>query len=254
MSQPPGRLKGLLSLVIPAHNEAENLPRVLAGAVETLDRLSDRYEIVLVDDGSTDDTQMVAQRSMGTAADRLRIVSHRRKSGYGITVADGLRAARGDWVAFMDGDGQFDPRDLALLAELAEGSDLITGWRKHRADPWHRSVVSRTFNILVRLLYGVNYRDVDCGFKLMRREVLDGAAPLIARSALLNTELYFKTKRSGLRVAQVGLTHHPRLAGVRSGGRLVPILRAIRELVRMRIQLARDWSPPIPDARSNGTD
>jgi hypothetical protein len=88
----------------------------------------------------------------------------------------------------------------------------------------------------------------------MRREVLDGAAPLIARSALLNTELYFKTKRSGLRVAQVGLTHHPRLAGVRSGGRLVPILRAIRELVRMRIQLARDWSPPIPDARSNGTD
>jgi glycosyltransferase involved in cell wall biosynthesis len=254
MNHPPGRLKGLVSLVIPAHNEAENLPRVLAGARETLDRLSDQYEIVLVDDGSTDDTQGVAQRAMGTAADRLRVLNHRRKSGYGITVADGLRAARGDWVAFMDGDGQFDPRDLNLLAELAEDSDLITGWRKHRADPWHRSVVSRTFNILVRLLYGISYRDIDCGFKLMRREVLDCAAPLIARSALLNTEIYFKTKRSGLRIAQVGLTHHPRLAGVRSGGRLVPILRAIRELVRMRVQLARDWAPPAAGVRSNGTD
>jgi glycosyltransferase involved in cell wall biosynthesis len=218
--------------------------------VETLDRLADRYEVVLVDDGSTDGTSAAAHAAMGKAAENLRVVTHKRKSGYGITVADGLRAARGDWVAFMDGDGQFDPRDLSLLAAESTNADLITGWRKHRADPWHRSVVSGTFNILVRLLYGIRYRDVDCGFKLMRREVLDCASPLIARSALLNTELYFKSKRSGLRIAQVGLTHHPRLAGVRSGGRLIPILRAIRELVRMRLRLARDWTAPM-DVRAD---
>jgi len=236
-------LAGLVSLVIPAHNEAANLPRVLPAARAVLVALADEFEIVLVDDGSTDQTVAVARSEMGQDGARLRVVSHARKSGYGITVADGLRAARGQWVAFMDGDGQFDPMDLGRLAERAADADLITGWRQRRADPWHRSVVSHTFNLLVRLLYGISYRDVDCGFKLMRRQVLDAASPLLARSALLNTEIYFKAQRSGLRVAQVGLTHHPRLAGVRSGGRLRPILRAVGELVRLRLELARSWSP-----------
>jgi glycosyltransferase involved in cell wall biosynthesis len=239
-------LDGLVSLVIPAHNEAANLPRVLSAARAVLAGLGDDYEIVLVDDGSTDPTTAVARAEMGEDGARLRVVSHSRQSGYGVTVADGLRAAQGRWVAFMDGDGQFDPMDLARLAAKADGADLITGWRRRRADPWHRSVVSHTFNFLVRLLYGISYRDVDCGFKLMRREVLDAVSPLLARSALLNTEIYFKTQRSGLKVAQVALTHHPRLAGVRSGGRLRPILRAVRELVRLRLQLARSWSPKRP--------
>jgi hypothetical protein len=106
-------------------------------------------------------------------------------------------------------------------------------------------VVSGTFNVLVRLLYGISYRDVDCGFKLMRRELLELAKPILARSALLNTELYFKAERSGLTIRQVGITHHRRIAGVRSGGKLIPILRAIRELMRLRLELARSWHPPV---------
>ncbi|EQD62160.1 glycosyl transferase family 2, partial [mine drainage metagenome] len=137
-----GQLAGLVSLVIPAHNEAENLPGVLRAARTVLAALGDDYEIVLVDDGSTDATVAVARAEMGDDAARLRVVTHSRKSGYGITVADGLRAAQGQWVAFMDGDGQFDPLDLKLLAELAQAADLIAGWRRRRADPWHRSVVS----------------------------------------------------------------------------------------------------------------
>jgi glycosyltransferase involved in cell wall biosynthesis len=238
-------LAGKVSLVIPAHNESANLPRVIPAALEALAQLSGSYEIVLVDDGSTDATVAVARAEMGEQADRLRVVSHRHKSGYGITVADGLRAADGDWVAFVDGDGQFDPHDLRLLAELAPGADLIAGWRIHREDPWHRSVVSGTFNVLVRFLYGISYRDVDCGFKLMRRDLLELATPILARSALLNTELYFKAQRSGLTIRQVGITHHRRIAGVRSGGKLIPILRAIRELVRLRLELARSWHPPV---------
>jgi glycosyltransferase involved in cell wall biosynthesis len=233
-----------VSLVIPAHNEEPNMPRVIGGALTALREVADTFEVVLVDDGSSDRTVDEARRAMGASAERLRVVSHDRKSGYGVTVADGLRAARGDWVAFMDGDGQFDPADLTRLAAEADRADLVAGFRIRRADPWHRSVVSRTFNIFVRVLYGVRFRDVDCGFKLMRREVLVAAHPILARSALLNTEIYFKTRRAGLRIAQVGLTHHPRLAGVRSGGRLVPILRAVRELVKLRWRLARSWAPP----------
>ncbi|MGA8427915.1 MAG: glycosyltransferase family 2 protein [Candidatus Dormiibacterota bacterium] len=242
---PQAQLGGKVSLVIPVHNEAANMPTVIPSALEALGQLSRTYEVVLVDDGSTDSTVEVARAEMGAQADRLRVVSHPHKSGYGITVADGLRAADGDWVAFIDGDGQFDPHDLRLLAELAPGADLIAGWRIHREDPWHRSVVSGTFNVLVRLLYGISYRDVDCGFKLMRREVLELAKPILARSALLNTELYFKAERSGLTIRQVGITHHRRMAGVRSGGKLIPILRAIRELVRLRLELARTWHPPV---------
>ncbi len=235
------KLGGKVSLVIPVHNESANMGRVIPSALETLRRVSSDFEVVLVDDGSTDDTVTVARGLMGEQAPKLVVVTHTRRQGYGITVADGLRAARGEWVAFVDGDGQFDPRDLSKLVELSGEGDLIAGWRIHRADPWHRSVVSGTFNILVRMLYGISYRDVDCGFKLMRRRVLQLADPILARSALLNTELYFKAKRCGLAIRQVGIEHHPRIAGVRSGGRLIPILRAVRELVRLRIALARSW-------------
>jgi glycosyltransferase involved in cell wall biosynthesis len=242
------RLEGSVSLVIPVYNESANMAAVIPAARLTLSQIADDFEVVLVDDGSTDDTVSTARREMGDQVDRLKVVTHERKSGYGITVADGLRAATGEWVAFVDGDGQFDPGDLRRLAQLADGADLIAGWRIHRADPWHRSVVSGTFNVLVHFLYGISYRDVDCGFKLMRRELLDVASPLKARSALLNTELYFKATRARMVVRQVGIQHHPRVAGVRSGGKLIPILRAVRELVRLRLELARTWEPPAPGA------
>jgi len=232
----------MFSLVIPAHNEAENLPGLLERSRKALPPLATDWEVVLVDDGSTDGSAETARRAMGEDAGRLQVVTHAAKSGYGKTVGDGLRAAKGDYVAFMDGDGQFAPEDLERLAALvADGADLAAGWRIRRADPWHRSVVSKTFNFLVRLLYGIRYRDLDCGFKLMRRSVLDRTAPLISRAALINTELYYKATRAGFRVAQTGIPHHPRLAGVRSGGRLKPILRAVRELVLLRWRL-RGWS------------
>ncbi|MGH7641125.1 MAG: glycosyltransferase family 2 protein [Candidatus Dormibacteria bacterium] len=242
-------LRGRLSLVIPAHNESANLTRVIPAALRVLHQLADSFEIVLVDDGSTDATVGVTRTAMGTEAEtKLKLVRHSRKSGYGISVADGLRAATGDWVAFMDGDGQFDPADLRVLAGLAAGADMVAGWRLRRADPWHRKVVSGTFNVLARSLYGISYRDVDCGFKLLSRPLLEAASPILARAALLNTELYFKADRSGMVVRQVGIQHHPRLAGVRSGGRLVPVLRAVRELVRLRRELAREWRPPLKRA------
>lgn len=250
----PARLPGVVSLVIPAHNEAENLPRLLSTCREVLPSLGSGWEVVLVDDGSTDGTTGAARAAMGEdEPEHLKVVTHAQKSGYGATVGDGLRAARGDFVAFMDGDGQFDPRDLPLLADLiSQGADLAAGWRIRRADPWHRSVVSGTFNMCVRILYGITFRDIDCGFKMMRRPVLDAAAPLVARAALINTELYFKARQAGFKISQTGITHHPRLAGVRSGGRLKPILRAIREMVLLRLRLARQSraSAQLPDAAS----
>jgi len=201
---------------------------------------------VLVDDGSVDDTVRVARSALSSADNRLRVVTHTRQQGYASTVLDGLRSSQGSVLAFMDGDGQFDPRDIATLLDGLHHADLVAGFRKRRADPWHRSVVSHTMNVLVRVLYGVRQRDVDCGLKVMRREVFEAASPILARSALFNTEIYFKSRRNGFRIVQVGVDHHPRIAGRRSGGRLVPILRAVRDLLRLRWQLARSWRPTAP--------
>ncbi|MBV8529532.1 MAG: glycosyltransferase, partial [Candidatus Dormibacteraeota bacterium] len=203
------------------------------------------WEIVLVDDGSVDDSVAVARAALGDDAHRLVAVRHETKRGYGATVMDGLSAARGRLLAFMDGDRQFDARDIGVIVDrLSEtGDGMVAGIRADRADPWHRSVVSGVMNRLVRLLYGIRRRDVDCGLKVFRRELYVQASPLLAHSALFNTELFFKAQRLGYGVEQIPVRHLPRVAGRRSGGRLIPILRALRDLVLLRLRLATQWHP-----------
>ena len=235
-----------VSLTIPAHNEAANIASVVTGARDVLAQRSSRYEIVLVDDGSTDGTAQLARAALGDDAPHLTVVRHERKRGYAATVCDGLRASGGRLLAFMDGDRQFDPADLGALLDRTGEADLVAGYRARRADPWYRSVISGVLNLLVRLLYGVRRRDVDCGLKVFSHELFTAVSPLLATSALFNTELYFKAQRLGFRVEQVPVRHLPRVAGRRSGARLIPILRALRDLVVLRVRLARDWSPSVP--------
>ncbi len=222
-----------LSLVLPAHNEVENIRWLLPYLATTLPALAERYEVVVVDDGSTDGTGDTATALAIDLGMDLRIVRHERKSGYGATVGDGLRATRLSYVAFTDADGQFEVADFALLLPLLDNADLVGGWREERSDAAMRSVVSWVFNTLVLALYRLPYRDIDCAMKVMRREVLD-SVELRARSALINTELYYKARHAGWRIAQHPVPHHPRRAGRRSGARPRAIARAIKELIVFR--------------------
>lgn len=228
---------------MPAHNEAGNIAAVLSSARDLLASRCPRYEVVLVDDASSDGTADIAADALGDDARRLVVIRHQRQQGYAATVADGLRAGRGRLLAFMDGDGQFDVADLGRLLDEIPPADMAAGIRASRADPWHRSVVSGAMNVLVRSLYGIRRRDVDCGLKVLRSEVFADASPLLARSALFNTEMFFKAERLGYKVTQVPVHHLPRVAGRRSGARLRPILRAMRDLVVLRVRLAREWKP-----------
>jgi len=231
-----------LSLVLPVHNEAENLRWLLPHLAEVLPTLAERFEVVVVDDGSTDGSEALARELAAGLGVDLLTLRHQRKSGYGITVADGLRAARLSFVAFTDADGQFEVADFALLVPLLAGADLVGGWRRTREDAAMRSVVSWVFNTLVLLLYRLPYRDLDCAMKVMRREVLE-SVDLRARSALLNTELYYKARHAGWRIAQHPVPHHPRRAGRRSGARPRAILRAVKELVLFRLTIGRSLPP-----------
>jgi dolichol-phosphate mannosyltransferase len=235
-----------VSLTIPAHNEAENIGRVLQDVMTILAEGGRTYEIVLVDDASQDDTVGAARTAMGDAARKhLTVVTHKRQRGYAITVCDGLRASRGKVLAFMDGDGQFDPRDLGRLIAALDHADMVAGIRKRRADPWYRSFVSGVYNRVVRLAFGIRERDFDCGLKTFTREVWDGVTPIRARSAVFNPEIFFKAHRLGFRVIQVQVEHLPRLAGRRSGGRLIPVARAMRDVIRLRVSLAMSWRPEV---------
>jgi glycosyltransferase involved in cell wall biosynthesis len=230
-----------VSLTIPAHNESENIGRVLQDVMAVLAEGGRTYEIVLVDDASQDDTVGAARAAMGDAARNLTVVTHKHQRGYAITVCDGLRASRGKVLAFMDGDGQFAPSDLGVLLTALDRADMVAGIRNRRADPWYRSFVSGVYNLVVRTSFGIREQDFDCGLKVFTREVWDGVTPILARSAVFNPEMFFKAHRLGFRVIQIRVQHLPRLAGRRSGGRLIPVARAMRDVIRLRIALAMNW-------------
>ena len=220
---------------MPAHNESENLRWLLPHVNEVLPRLAQRFNVIIVDDGSSDGTGALAQSLASDLGMELRVVRHERKSGYGAAVGDGLRAADLDFTAFTDADGQLEVADLALLVPHLQEADLVGGWRLTREDPAFRSVISGVFNQLVLITLRIPVKDVNCALKIIRTDMLRRFT-LHSRSALINAELYWKVQENGGRYVQVGVPHHPRRLGRRSGGRLIPILRAMKELVEIRFR------------------
>jgi glycosyltransferase involved in cell wall biosynthesis len=220
---------------MPAHNESENLRWLLPHVNEVLPRVAARFNVIIVDDGSTDGTGSLADSLARELGMELRVIRHERKCGYGAAVGDGLRAADLEYTAFTDADGQLEVGDLALLVPLLNEADLVGSWRVTREDPAFRSVISGVFNCLVLMTLNISVKDVNCALKIMRTDVLR-RFQLRSKSALINAELYWKVQAHGGRFVQVGVPHYQRRMGRRSGGRLVPILRATKELVEIRFR------------------
>ena len=224
------RLPGL-SVFLPCHNEEGNVERVVKGFAAMLPRIADDYEIIVVDDGSRDRTGEIADR-MAAADPHVKVVHHPTNRGYGGAVISGVRAATLPYVLLSDGDGQFDPGDVALLARKVPDYDVVVGRRISRADPLMRRINGKAWTTLVRLLFGIRIHDIDCGFKLFKRELLDGLE-LRAHGAMISTELMARLVGRGARMAEVGVRHMPRLAGEQSGANLKVIVRAFGELFRL---------------------
>jgi glycosyltransferase involved in cell wall biosynthesis len=220
---------------MPAHNEIENLRWLLPHVNEVLPRIAEMFDVIIVDDGSTDGTGAEANKIASELGMQLKVVRHAHMSGYGAAVGDGLRAVDLDYAAFTDADGQLDVADLTRLVPLLKDADMVGGWRMTREDPGFRSVISGVFNVLVLWTLRIDVRDVNCALKIIKTSTLKRMT-LHSRSALINAEMYWKTVRLGGRYAQVGVPHHPRTMGRRSGGRLIPILRACKELIQIRFR------------------
>jgi len=231
-----------ISLVMPAYNEADNIEPMVAEATPALEANADGHEIIVVDDGSADDTAAVTRRVMESYPN-VRLVEHPVNKGFGAAVFSGFTSAEKDWIFYTDADRQFVLSELERFVPHMDEADLIAGYRAPRQDPFMRVFYGRGWSALCTLTFGYTVRDVDCGFKLFRREIIESLAPQIAsRGATFSIEWLVRAKRAGYRFVELPVTHQPRVAGSQTGANIDVIVRAFRELMQVRLQLWREGS------------
>ena len=240
-----------LSLFFPCHNEAENLEALVADALAALPALASRYEVILVDDGSRDDTAGVAERLVQQHGGAVRLVRHEVNRGYGGALRSGFAAARYDYLAYTDGDRQFRVADLARLVESAEatGSPVVIGYRLQRADPPLRLIYATLYRVANRIWFGLRVRDVDCAAKLFRRDVLRNIN-VHSDGAFFSAELLIRLRLAGVDAHEVGVPHYPRTAGSPTGARLSVIARAVLDFWSLRIGLWLNRSRALARGRA----
>jgi glycosyltransferase involved in cell wall biosynthesis len=226
-----------LSIVLPCLNEEHNVGDAIRNALAAAQACSDRYEIIVVDDGSGDGTARVVSE-LAAYEPHVRLIIHPHNRGYGEALRSGIRAAHMDWVLLADADLQFDLRELVDFLPLTPTADALWGYRILRRDTLVRRLYASAWNRLVRALFALPVRDVDCGFKLIRASVLR-RFELQTTGAMISTELAVQCLAQGARFAEVGVHHRPRRAGDETGGDPRVIARAFGELMRMHRMLRR---------------
>lgn len=225
-----------LSIFFPAYNEESNIVTTIIDARNAAISVSKKYEIVVVDDGSTDRTVEVV-RELQVHDSNIRIIKHAQNKGYGAAVKTGLKACKMDWIFFTDSDGQFHYDELHKFVNLTSDADLIIGYRKKRMDPFHRVFVAQVLlKIWNFVLFGLTVRDVDCAYKLFKKEVRD-AISLETESAITVTEFIVKAKDLGFKIIQLPVAHYARKFGEQTGGNWRVIARAARESFYLRNQI-----------------
>lgn len=222
-----------IAAIIPVYNR----PSVVVEALESVAaQTHPPHCLIVVDDGSSDDTGAIA-RQLAKRDQRVRVIGHGRNRGYGEALRTGFLASRLEFIFFTDADLQFDLTELEHFLPYAGTVDVIAGYRVNRQDPLSRRLIAYAWNLLMRVLFYVPVRDIDCAFKLMDRRVLD-EIDIESVGAMVNTELMVKLGRRGASVVEVGVHHRPRRAGRARGATPGVIATAFRELLMMRRRLS----------------
>ncbi|HEV2950548.1 MAG TPA: glycosyltransferase family 2 protein [Actinomycetota bacterium] len=236
---PAARRVARLSYFFPAHNEEANAEGLVEEALAVLPSIADVFEIIVVNDGSRDRTQAIADELTARHPGIVRAVHHPVNRGYGGALRSGFGAARFELVAFTDGDRQFQVADLGrLTARLGDpdAPDVVAGYRIARADPLVRTIYAKAYRLANRLFFGLRVTDVDCACKLFRTEALDGLR-VESDGAFFSAELLIKLQAAGRSTVEVGVPHYPRTAGSPTGAKPQVILRAVRDFWRLRLHM-----------------
>ena len=229
-----------LSIVLPAHNEEATVGSILEEVSSVAQGLGMDYEIILVNDGSTDRTGEIAHELTQRLPNlRLLELSPSPTPHYGKVLRTGFEAATKELIVFFPSDKQFVFSEITRLLERLDEADIVSGYRADRQDTFIRRLNAFGWNTVIRLLFGHLCRDIDCGFKLFRREILD-RVHLISEGAMIDTELLAGAKARGYRITDVPVTHLPRVSGEATGANITVIIKAFRDLVRFRLRLNRE--------------
>jgi glycosyltransferase involved in cell wall biosynthesis len=224
-----------LSIFLPAFNEEGNIEKVIKNATEAASKNAVKWELIIVDDGSTDSTYEIAKRI--SESDRhVKVIRHKINLGYGGSLKTGFYASKYKWISFMDSDGQFDFGEIEKFVEKQKrtGADLVVGYYKKRKASFAKILTSKVWELFVFLLFGLRLHDIDCGFKLVSKKVIDQISRLESeRGAFISSELLIKAKNKGFRITEVSVTHYPRLTGAGTGRKLNVIAQSFIDLFKL---------------------
>ncbi len=222
-----------ISVFFPAYNEEENIEKTVRRAQNFLSKYATKYEIIIVDDGSTDKTGEIADR-LAEKDSHIRVIHHSPNKGYGEALKSGFYNAKYDWIVTTDSDGQFDFSELENLWAKSKEADVVIGYRLKRKDPFFRKLFGFGWTFLNNLLFGLKVRDIDCSFKLVRRKVIETIPRLQStRGGMISPELLAKAHREGFKIAEVGVHHYPRFAGKQTGANLKVIVKSFIDLFKL---------------------
>lgn len=227
------KMKKLLSLSVffPAYNEEENLPALIEQTMVHLPQFAENFEIIIVNDGSGDNTKTVAE-DLAAKYHQVKVVSHHTNLGYGAALKTGFATAKYDWVFFTDADLQFDLAELGQFLAFTDEYKAIIGYRTARAEGFGRARNAYLFKLFVNLLFRVHVRDIDCAFKLFRTELIP-PLKLQSNGAFISSELLYKLKKNHIKIKELPVTHYPRLRGNPTGANFKVVIKAGLDAIQL---------------------
>lgn len=206
------KLKKLsISAFFPCYNDAGSIGLLVRDVRDTLKKITDDFEIIVVDDGSQDESRKLL-KTLEREIKHLKLVFHTKNKGYGGALKSGFNAASKKWVFYTDGDGQYDAKEIEKLIDKINGVDVVQGFKIKRSDPFYRTIIGRSYHYFSKILFGLKVRDVDCDFRLIRKSAID-SVKLKNNSGVICVEMVKKLQDKGYKFAEIGVHHYPRLYG-----------------------------------------
>jgi glycosyltransferase involved in cell wall biosynthesis len=219
-----------ISFFCPAYNDEENIEQVVSEAAQLLEEISNQYEIIVVEDGSPDRTAQVTD-ALAQKYKNITVVHHPVNLGYGAALKDGFSRCRYEWVTYTDGDHQFNIQELKKMLPLLKDADMVTGYRTNRVISIKRLIQSWIFNWIIRTLFKIETKDVNCALKIFKKKALDSIL-IDSDSSFITAEILIKLRDRGYKIAQVGVTHYPRLHGIASGAKFKVVFSTVKDIFR----------------------